>query len=144
MEQRPINPGIQPNSPEERSGRAGKGNRAQRANQAQRAHQADRAADAQNTGQGKRSRGAQESDSAAFHVLLEKLQRSAAELSQDSVEVDAPEELADAVGKAKASLNDALSLSDQLLEAWRAERQTTTPTESQADDAGGKQGRGRR
>ena len=55
----------------------------------------------------------------AFHALLEKLQQSARSLSADSENVDKPDELSGAVDRARSTLNDALSLSDQLLEAYR-------------------------
>jgi len=59
------------------------------------------------------------SDSAAFRVLLDKLQAQARELEEKSQAVEAPEHLAEAVDMARASLDDALSLSDQLLERFR-------------------------
>jgi hypothetical protein len=55
----------------------------------------------------------------AFHALLEKLQQSARSLSADSEKVEKPDELSGAVDRARSTLNDALSLSDQLLEAYR-------------------------
>ena len=61
-------------------------------------------------------------DSPAFRVLLEKLQQQARELEEKSSAVDAPEHLAEAVDIARASLDDALSLSDQLLESFRSAR----------------------
>jgi len=58
-------------------------------------------------------------ESPAFRVLLDKLQAQARELEEKSQAVDAPEHLAEAVDLARASLDDALSLSDQLLESFR-------------------------
>ena len=55
----------------------------------------------------------------AFEVLLEKLELRARELRDDSGSVENPTELAGAVDRARASLEDALTLSDQLLEAYR-------------------------
>jgi len=55
----------------------------------------------------------------AFKALLEKLQQQAQNLNRESETVAHPEELSDAVDHARSSLNDALSLSDRLLEAFR-------------------------
>ena len=55
----------------------------------------------------------------AFRALLESLQEKAKSLQHDSQHVDRPEELSQAVDRARASLSDALSLSDRLLEAYR-------------------------
>lgn len=55
----------------------------------------------------------------AFQSLLEKLQQQARSLQQDSENIERPEELSGAVDRAQASLEQALSLSDQLLEAYR-------------------------
>ncbi len=63
------------------------------------------------------------SSSAAFQVLLERLQRRAAELEEASRTADDPARLAGAVDAARASLEDAQTLSDRLLEAFRGERQ---------------------
>jgi len=57
--------------------------------------------------------------SPAFHVLLERLQRQASELGEASRSVDDPAGLAGAVDTARASLEDAQSLAQQLLEAFR-------------------------
>ena len=71
----------------------------------------------------------------AFHVLLERLQARADELERTSVNVNDPERLAGAVDTARASLEDALSLSDQILEAYReAQQQTDPPTDTPSDD----------
>lgn len=55
----------------------------------------------------------------AFKALLDRLQQQAQTLSADSEAVEKPEDLSGAVGRARATLDDALSLSDQLLEAYR-------------------------
>ena len=55
----------------------------------------------------------------AFQSLLEKLQQQAKTLQQDSESVERPDELSGAVDRAQASLEQALSLSDKLLEAYR-------------------------
>lgn len=57
---------------------------------------------------------------AAFRALLEKLEGHARGLADASGDVREPAELAGAVDRARASLEDALSLGDQLLEAYRA------------------------
>jgi len=62
----------------------------------------------------------------AFEVLLEKLEAHARELRDDSGSVESPAELAGAVDRARASLEDALTLSDQLLEAYRQSMQQRT------------------
>jgi flagellar hook-basal body complex protein FliE len=56
---------------------------------------------------------------AAFHALLEKLETHARELEVQSRSVENPKDLTGAVDRAHASLQDALSLSDRLLEAYR-------------------------
>jgi hypothetical protein len=55
----------------------------------------------------------------AFQALLERLQQQAQSLSRDTEAVARPEDLSGAVDRARATLDDALSLSDQLLEAYR-------------------------
>lgn len=62
---------------------------------------------------------------AAFKALLDQLEAQARELAEKSDQVDGPSELASAVDRAHASLQDALSLSERLLEAYRAERART-------------------
>jgi hypothetical protein len=59
----------------------------------------------------------------AFRVLLEQLQARAQELEQTTQDVSDPDRLAGAVDTARASLEDALSLSDQILEAFHEARQ---------------------
>lgn len=68
---------------------------------------------------------------AAFHALLADLQEKAQKLREDGRAVDGPAELAGAVETARESIAGALSLSDQLLEAYRAAQQ-----QDQADEAG--------
>lgn len=58
-------------------------------------------------------------DGVAFRALLERLERDAQALERDVARVDDPKALAGAVDKAHASLQDVLSLGDQLLEAYR-------------------------
>ena len=77
---------------------------------------------------------------AAFQALLEKLQQQAHNLQRDSETVARPEELSGAGDRAHSSLQDALSLSDKLLEAYReavhtdgAENTAGSDTETEAD-----------
>lgn len=75
----------------------------------------------------------------AFQALLDKLQDQARSLQHDSQNVDKPEQLTDAVDRARSSLSDALSLSDQLLEAYRSatQRGTSSASDSAASDSSG-------
>ncbi|MCP3914846.1 MAG: hypothetical protein GY711_04700 [bacterium] len=59
---------------------------------------------------------------AAFRALLDKLENEARGLRQASESLEDPAGLPGAVDRARASLDDALSLGDQLLEAYRASR----------------------
>ena len=59
---------------------------------------------------------------AAFRVLLERREESARELSARSVEVTDASDLAGAVDSARASLADAMTLGERLLEAYREAR----------------------
>ncbi len=68
------------------------------------------------------------SDAPAFHVLLERLQAQASELEAKTPTVGDAEQLAGAVGIARASLDEAATLTDRLLEAFRE-------AEQQSDDA---------
>jgi len=70
---------------------------------------------------------------AEFQALLERLQERTKELEETSQAVDDPGALAGAVETARASLEDALSLSDQLLEAYREARQAVDPVDSTTD-----------
>jgi len=56
---------------------------------------------------------------AAFQALLEKLETHARELEAQSKSIENPKDLTGAVDRAHASLQDALSLSDRLVEAYR-------------------------
>ena len=60
---------------------------------------------------------------AAFEALLEKLEVQARELRDDTQSVDNPQELAGAVDRARESLEGALELSEELLEAYRQSMQ---------------------
>jgi hypothetical protein len=71
-------------------------------------------------------------ESPAFRILLEKLQSQARELEEKSNTLEAPEHLAEAVDIARASLDDALSLSDQLLESFRSAQQATPDEEERS------------
>lgn len=57
---------------------------------------------------------------AAFQALIDELEAQARQLAADSQSVAGPTELAAAVDRAHTSLADALSLSERLLEAYRA------------------------
>ncbi len=59
----------------------------------------------------------------AFRALLEQLEHGAQGLTRASEGLEKPEQLAGAVDRARATLDDALSLGDQLLEAFRAANQ---------------------
>lgn len=65
----------------------------------------------------------------AFRVLLERLEGGARRLQESGDSPLAPEELAGAVDRARATLDDALSLGDQILEAYRAAVQRDEPEE---------------
>ena len=65
------------------------------------------------------ARGTSPADGAAFRALLDQLDGRAGALAERSKsELDAAD-LPDAVGEARASLDEALQLSKELLEAWR-------------------------
>jgi hypothetical protein len=63
----------------------------------------------------------------AFRALLDNLQEQSKSLSVDSQKLEKPEDLPDAVSRARSTLTDALSLSDQLLEAYRQASQDKDP-----------------
>ncbi|MCC6408098.1 MAG: flagellar hook-basal body complex protein FliE [Planctomycetes bacterium] len=66
----------------------------------------------------------------AFRALLDDLEAKARDLQAQSKALEKPEDLAGAVQGAKASLDDALSIRDRLLEAFREARmQETAPPE---------------
>jgi len=66
------------------------------------------------------STGTQSSGGPAFQALLEKLEGHARDLRSASENLKDPGGLAGAVDRSRASIADALSLHDQLLEAYRA------------------------
>lgn len=72
---------------------------------------------ATNTTEAHGARGA--TDGVAFKALLERLELDAHALERDSQRVQDPKALAGAVDRAHASLQDVLSIGDQLLEAYR-------------------------
>ena len=82
-----------------------------------------------------RSASTTQAGGAAFQSLLEKLENQARDLARASEAVDTPLELAGAVDSAKESLAGALSLSDRLLEAYRAAQQGGAATDSQTPEA---------
>jgi hypothetical protein len=62
--------------------------------------------------------------SPAFEVLLERLEKRAAELEERSKTLSRPEELSGVLDAARASLEEAVHLGEGLLEAYRAARRT--------------------
>lgn len=62
--------------------------------------------------------------SPAFEVMLERLTARAAELEEKSKTLATPEQLPEALDAARASLEDALHLGEELLEAFRAQLHT--------------------
>lgn len=68
------------------------------------------------------TRDASSASSPAFEALLERLTARAADLDARSREVARPEDLPGAVDAARASLEDALTLGERLLEAYQAEQ----------------------
>jgi len=68
---------------------------------------------------------------ATFRMLLERLQARAEELEAQSQQVDDPQRLSGAVETARASLEEALSLSQELLEAFR---EASQQNDSRAND----------
>ena len=71
---------------------------------------------------------------AAFKALLDRLQDQARDLQGASQADLDPSDLAGAVDRAHDSLRDALSLSDQLLEAYRETVQNTPEAEPGTED----------
>lgn len=68
------------------------------------------------------AKGARASDAGggvAFKALLERLEQDARSLESETKAVEDPAALADVTRRAHASLQDALSIGDQLLEAYR-------------------------
>src|SRR5688572_8674826 len=75
------------------------------------------------------ARGASAAGGTAFRALLDQLEGRAGALAEKSrAELDASD-LSAAVGEARASLQDALQLSSELLEAWRQSKHQTHPSE---------------
>jgi len=68
----------------------------------------------------------------AFRALLDKLETQAQDLKAQAGGVEGSEELAGAVGNAQESLEQALKLSNQLVEAFRQSLQQSN--EDQADN----------
>lgn len=60
---------------------------------------------------------------AQFRALLDRLQQETTSLQQTSESLVDPSELSGAVDQARHTIEDARSLGDQLLEAYRAARQ---------------------
>ena len=66
-------------------------------------------------------------DSVAFKALFDSLEQRAERLSKASERELSRDGLASAVGDARASLEEVLSLKDRLLEEWRAAEQQARP-----------------
>ena len=64
----------------------------------------------------------QRGDGVAFRSLLERLEQQARRLREDGEGLEDPAQLALAVDRAKSSIEDAVSLGEELLEAYRASR----------------------
>lgn len=64
---------------------------------------------------------------AKFQVLLDRLQAETRGLQQSSDSLSDPAELAGVVDQARNALNDAQTLGKELLEAYRAARQSSQP-----------------
>lgn len=60
---------------------------------------------------------------AQFRLLLDRIQQGTNSLQQASESLEGPAELSNAVDQAGNTIEDARSLGDQLLEAYRAARQ---------------------
>ena len=67
-------------------------------------------------------RSAEATDGTSFRALLEQLEQRADALEEKSRSELQPEDLPEAVDEARASMQDALRLSTELLEAWRQSR----------------------
>ncbi len=67
---------------------------------------------------------------AAFQALIEELETKARQLASESEKISGPTDLAQAVDHAHSSLQDALLLSDRLLEAYRASLHAPESTSS--------------
>ncbi len=86
------------------------------------------------TGQPGRADATSSGQGATFKALLEKLDGQARQIQQVSEQVDRPDQLAGAVDQARDSLDEALSLGNQLLEAFRANQLQTPNGESAGTD----------
>lgn len=67
--------------------------------------------------------GVEQSASVEFRAMLERLETRASDLAAKTEQVDGPDQLGRAVDSARASLEEALTLKDQLLEAYRQAEQ---------------------
>jgi len=63
----------------------------------------------------------------AFEALLERLEARAAELEEKTKTLSGPAELPAALDTARVSLEEALQLGEELLEAYRAARRAPEP-----------------
>jgi hypothetical protein len=63
----------------------------------------------------------------AFEALLERLSARAADLGEKSRTLSGPEELPQALDAARSSLEEALALGEELLEAYRASQRNAEP-----------------
>ena len=73
-------------------------------------------------GSNSKSNATDAASSLAFRAILDRLADKAADLGEARKTMSAPEDLASAVGDAKQSLEEAVSLGDRLLEAVRAQQ----------------------
>jgi len=64
----------------------------------------------------------------AFEVLLERLEKRAAELDEKSKTLSGPADLSGALDTARVSLEEALHLGEELLEAYHAARRAPEPS----------------
>jgi hypothetical protein len=92
-----------------------------------------RPADRAKTPASAHEKGAEALGKPEFQVLLERLQQRALELEEASRDARAPEHMARAVDSAQASLEEAQTLSDRLLEAFRAASQSEGAEAAQAE-----------
>ncbi len=70
----------------------------------------------------------------AFKALLDRLEQKAESLRLSAETIQGPEKLAGAMDDARASLEDALSLGDQLLESFRKAQQDASAPEFKKED----------
>lgn len=71
---------------------------------------------------------------AAFQALLDDLQEKTRRLMEDGQSASQPAELADAIDRAGASIDDARTLGGQLLEAYRASQQVADTAREEGTD----------